>query len=57
MIVFLAFLAGAALGWVRATQRGGTMGDRIQYAIAHAIPAGLAALIVVIIALRMGWGG
>lgn len=55
MIVFVAFLAGATLGWVRATQRGGTTGDRIQYALAHAIPAALAALVVVIIGVRMGW--
>lgn len=57
MIIVMAFLAAAALGWYRAVKRGGTLADRIQYALAHGIPAGLAALVVIIIATRMGWLG
>jgi hypothetical protein len=43
-----AFVLGCLLGWVRAARRGGGIADRIQYALAHGIPAGLAALAVLI---------
>ena len=55
MLVLLAFVLGGALGWVRAARRGGGIPDRIQYALAHGIPAGLGALIALTLAARMGW--
>ena len=54
MIVVAAFVGGGILGWVRATKCGGTMGERVQYALAHAIPAALLAMLAVIIAAHMG---
>ncbi|MBY8976935.1 hypothetical protein KHP62_14045 [Rhodobacteraceae bacterium NNCM2] len=53
MIVLIAFLAGAALGWYRAAKRGGALADRLQYALAHGIALALAALVLVIILARM----
>ena len=55
MLVGIAFVLGFGLGWSRAARRGGGVPDRIQYALAHAIPAGLGALIAVTLAARMGW--
>ena len=55
MLVGIAFVLGCALGWYRAASRGGGTPDRIQYALAHGIPAGLVALIALTIAARMGW--
>ena len=57
MILILVFLGFAALGWRRAARRGGTVPDRVQFALAHAIPATLAALALEIIAARLGWLG
>jgi hypothetical protein len=55
MLILVAFVLGCALGWFRAARRGGGTPDRIQYALAHGIPAGLAALAAVTVAARMGW--
>ncbi len=44
MIIVAAFLLGSAVGWVRARRRGGTVADRVQFALAHGIPAALACL-------------
>lgn len=55
MLVLIAFGLGCGFGWMRAAQSGGTTPDRIQYALAHGIPAALAALVAVTIAARMGW--
>ena len=55
MLVGIAFVLGFGLGWHRAARRGGGTPDRIQYALAHGIPAGLAALAAVTVAARMGW--
>ncbi len=55
MLVAIAFALGFGLGWYRAGRRGGGVPDRIQYALAHAIPAGLATLIALTLAARMGW--
>jgi len=57
MILAVVFVVFAGLGWWRAVQRGGTIADRLQYALAHAIPATLIALALQILALRMGWIG
>lgn len=55
MIILLAFLAGFALGWYRAARRGGALSDKLQYALAHAIPMALAGLAFVILSVHMGW--
>lgn len=54
MLLVIAFLAFAALGWMRAARRGGTTGDKVQYALAHAIPGTLLTLLLQVIALRIG---
>ena len=56
MIILAAFLIGFVVGWLRARRRGGTTADRIQYALAHAIPAALLGLIFVIVGVRYGSG-
>ena len=55
MLIAIAFAVAFAIGWFRAARRGGGLPDRIQYGLAHGIPAGLAALAVVVIGARMGW--
>ena len=55
MLIGVAFVLGCGLGWMRAARRGGTTPDRLQYALAHGIPAALAALAAVTVAARMGW--
>ncbi len=49
MLVAIAFIGGCALGWYRAEKRGGTTADKVQYALAHGIPAGLITLAAVVI--------
>ena len=49
------FVIGAAIGWRRAARRGGTSADKVQYALAHGIPAFLAGAVIVVILLRSGW--
>jgi phosphate/sulfate permease len=54
MLLFLiAMTLGAALGWRRATLRGGDRLDRLQYAAAHAICFALATLVGVILVERL----
>ncbi len=53
MLVLVAFVLGCALGWVRAARRGGGVPDRIQYALAHGIPAALITLAAVIVYARL----
>ena len=55
MLIGIAFVLGCALGWSRAARRGGEVPDRIQYALAHGIPAALITLVAVTVAARMGW--
>ena len=54
MIVLAAFVLGCLVGWLRAARRGGTTADRLQYALAHGIPAGLAAVVLVTLGIRLG---
>ncbi|MEM1383289.1 MAG: hypothetical protein AAF713_17950 [Pseudomonadota bacterium] len=55
MIVAAVFFAlGIAIGWSRAARRGGTTGDKVQYAFAHAIPAGIIGLIISVVLVRLG---
>ncbi len=53
MLILVAFVLGCALGWFRAARRGGGTPDRIQYALAHGIPAALVALVAVTIYARL----
>lgn len=56
MLIAIAFLVvGAAIGWVRAARRGGTLADRLQYAMAHGIPAFLVGVVLVVAGLNFGW--
>jgi hypothetical protein len=55
MLIGIAFVLGCGLGWMRAARRGGTTPDRVQYALAHGVPAALAALVALTVAARMGW--
>ena len=52
MLILIAFVLGCALGWVRAARRGGSTPDRIQYALAHGIPAALITLTALIVYAR-----
>jgi hypothetical protein len=52
MLIFIAFVLGCALGWYRAALRGGRIADRIQYALAHGIPAALITLTALIVYAR-----
>lgn len=54
MILPIAFLLGALLGWFRASKRGGNRLDKLQYAAAHGIAFVLLALLVTIAA---DWAG
>ena len=53
MIIFPAILLGAAIGWYRASTRGGTRFDRIQYALVHAILFAIIGLFATIFIYRM----
>ena len=54
MLIAIAFAVGFGVGWIRATRRGGTIPDRIQYGLAHGIPAALVAVAAIVIAARIG---
>ena len=49
MILPVAFVLGFALGWWRATSRGGNRMDRLQYGAAHGIAFSILALLVTIL--------
>lgn len=53
MLVIFAFALGCGIGWYRAGKRGGSTPDRIQYALAHGIPAALATLAAISIYARV----
>lgn len=54
MIIVAAFLVGCAIGWMRAARRGGTTADKVQFALAHGIPAALAGLAFVVFTIGYG---
>jgi hypothetical protein len=56
LIAIVLFVIGAVIGWRRAARRGGNTADKLQYALAHGIPAFLIGVIVTVILLRTGWG-
>lgn len=49
MILPIAFLIGAFIGWRRATARDGSRADKWQYAVAHGIAVVLLALVATIL--------
>ena len=55
LVGLILFLIAAAIGWRRAARRGGTTADKMQYALAHGIPAFLLGLVLVIVVARLGW--
>ena len=58
MIPALIFgVCAGAIGWLRATRRGGSGPDKVQYAMAHGFPAFILAMIGMTVAARMGWLG
>ncbi len=57
VIALILALSAGWLGWRRAGLRGGNTADKVQYALAHAIPAFLVGMIGMTIAVRMGWLG
>lgn len=54
LLLAATFAVFAAIGWRRAARRGGTRADRVQFALAHAIPALLAMLALQIVVTRLG---
>lgn len=54
MLLVATFLAAGWIGWRRAARAGGNRADRVQYALAHAIPATLAMLLLQVILMRLG---
>ena len=54
-IAITLFVVGAGIGWMRAARRGGTTADKVQYSLAHGIPAFLFGVLVVVVLLRSGW--
>jgi len=55
LIAVILFAAGFTLGWTRAGRRGGSLADRVQFGLAHAIPAGLVGLIISVVAVKLGF--
>lgn len=56
MIILVAFLLGLGIGWWRASRRGGALSDKVQYALAHGIPAAIVGLVITIIGFNLRWG-
>jgi len=54
LLALILGLLAAAIGWRRASKRGGNRMDCLQYAAAHGIPAFLITMIVFTIAINMG---
>lgn len=54
MIVILALVLGAVIGFRRAAKMGGSRADRIQYAVAHAMGLAILGIFVTVLISRMG---
>lgn len=54
MIPVIATIVGFVFGWFRAARRGGTTGDKVQYAIGHALAFGLATLAFILLLFQLG---
>jgi hypothetical protein len=57
VVALILFVIFAVVGWRRAERRGGTTADKLQYAMAHGIPAFLAGMVAMIVAANLGWLG
>jgi UPF0716 family protein affecting phage T7 exclusion len=57
VVALILFAIFAMIGWRRADRRGGTTADKMQYAMAHGIPAFLIGMIVMVLAASWGWLG
>lgn len=55
MAPYVGFILGALWGGYVAHRRGGNKLDMVQYALVHGIILGLAATLLSVLALRMGW--
>jgi len=56
MLPLITLLAGFAIGWSRATRRGGNTKDKWQYAVGHAILGFLIGFALAIVVVRLGAG-
>jgi hypothetical protein len=54
MLIVVALILGALIGWQRAGRRGGDRLDRLQYAAAHAIAFGLLGVLATVAIGRFG---
>ena len=57
VVALILFAIFAVIGWRRAERRGGTVADKLQYAMAHGIPAFLVGMVVMVAAANFGWLG
>jgi hypothetical protein len=57
VVALILFAVFAVIGWRRAERRGGTTADKLQYAMAHGIPAFLVGMVLTVAAASMGWLG
>ncbi len=53
MILLIAFVVGAMVGWLRARHRGGDRLDKLQYGAVYGIVFALVVLTLLIIAQRL----
>ena len=57
VVALILFAVFALIGWRRAERRGGSTADKLQYAMAHGIPAFLVTLVAMVIAANVGMLG
>lgn len=57
VVALILFAIFAMIGWRRAERRGGKTADKLQFAMAHGIPAFLAGMIFMVAAATLGWLG
>ena len=55
MILPVAFLFGAAIGWLRAGQRGGSTADKLQYGVGHGLALMLVTLVITLVLDQAGY--
>jgi len=48
------FVIAFAIGWLRAVRRNGTLADKLQWGVAHGIPAGIVGLVIALLLARTG---
>jgi UPF0716 family protein affecting phage T7 exclusion len=57
VVALILFAIFAMIGWRRAERRGGNTADKLQYAMAHGIPAFLVGMVLMVAAANFGWLG